>query len=406
MSTIPQPRWVNLNGERWLTIDWRQWFRNGLKFWHPSLGGEMRGFHIVFHLRINTSGTLYFVDDDGSIIRRNGEVVHEDRTSHPPVQSEIRVQAGDDLEIAQWQFNGEWTWGARLVADQDSAESSLKYLTPYLQVIQERLKQPNGPPLKMYTAGSTPLRTVVSLYSMIRNGYVPARVLIFGDYQWSSPSRQLFSAFLPFAEIISKEEVLERISAFEQNRLCELAGQHWFVMKTCIGLFYPPHEFCLMDDDVFILGSTTDALYAFQQHNLVFAPDTDYSNSYAATWPSLNSLPLPLRTGTINTGLYWLRNTLDPHMLAVELLRVPLNRVPGWQWEQGFMASQFVHESVHPLSSQRYFYPYFDGLPGGMLGYDYDQNPCGFASIHFGGLAEKPSDQVTLVLAPAILRRH
>jgi hypothetical protein len=44
-----------------------------------------------------------------------------------------------------------------------------------------------------------------------------------------------------------------------------------------------------------------------------------------------------------------------------------------------------------------------DGLPGGILGYDYRNNPCGFRAIHFGGLPEKPSDAVALVLADDIL---
>jgi hypothetical protein len=40
-----------------------------------------------------------------------------------------------------------------------------------------------------------------------------------------------------------------------------------------------------------------------------------------------------------------------------------------------------------------------------MLGYDYAANPCGFASVHFGGLAEKPTDSVARLLAADILGR-
>ncbi len=386
-------------------IDWREWFRGGLRFWAPHLGGEMRGFHVVFRLRINGSGTLIFWDDDGSIICRNGAIIHADRTSHPPARSEICVRAGEVLEVAQWQYHGGWTWGARLAPTDQSAQSSVDLLKPYLRVVQDRLKNPNGSPLKMYFSGQTPIRTVVSLYSMILNGYRPSQVLIFGEYQWFEPSRQLFSALLPFAQIVSTESVLDGIGRLGRAELRELARQNWFVMKTCVSLLYPPEEFCLMDDDIFILENVTDALHAFQQHNLVFAPDVDYSDAYLATWGSHNQCRAPLRTGTLNTGLYWLRNALDPRMLAAQILRVPLNRMPGWQWEQGFMATQFAYESVFQLPSQRYFYPYCDGLPGGMLGYDYAHNPCGFVSIHFGGLAEKPSDQVAHVLAPEILGR-
>jgi len=92
--------------------------------------------------------------------------------------------------------------------------------------------------------------------------------------------------------------------------------------------------------------------------------------------------------------------------LAAAMLRVHASRQPAWQWEQGFIATQFADEAVCELPTQRYFYPYFDGLPGGMLGYDYARNPCGFASIHFGCLIEKPSDCMAQLLAPAILGRR
>jgi len=161
-----------------------------------------------------------------------------------------------------------------------------------------------------------------------------------------------------------------------------------------------------MDDDVFILDSVDDALANFQEHNLVFAPDADYSEAYLAVWGRPQNKREPLRTGRLNTGLYWLRNSHDPRQLAAVMLRVPPLREPAWQWDQGFVATQFAHESSFQLPTQRYFYPYFDGLPSGILGYDYAHNPCEFASIHFGGLAEKPSDTVALMLAPDILGRH
>jgi len=64
----------------------------------------------------------------------------------------------------------------------------------------------------------------------------------------------------------------------------------------------------------------------------------------------------------------------------------------------------FAAASSLELPSQRYFYPLLDGLPGGMLGYDYRNNPCGFATVHHGGLPEKPTDAVALWLAGDILR--
>ena len=161
-----------------------------------------------------------------------------------------------------------------------------------------------------------------------------------------------------------------------------------------------------MDDDVFVLDRVDEAMCAFQTADLVFAPDADYSAEYLAAWAWVCGSDGVLPTGTINTGLYCLRNSLPPGKLASDLLRGPSADLPGWQWEQGFMACQYSNQSVRALPASRYFYPYFDGLPGGLLNYDYALNPCGFVSIHFGGLAEKPSDQAARILAPEILERR
>jgi hypothetical protein len=406
MPLRPQLRWESIQGEHCWMVDWREWFRSPLKYWQPDLGGEMRDFHIVFHLRMHGTGTLIFWEDDGSLILRNGRLIHTDRTSHPLKRGEIEVHIGDRLEIAQWQYYGGWMWGATLAPANDPDQASIDLLLPYLDAVHKRLAEPNGPPLKMYCSGDVPFRTAISLYSMILNGYSPNRVLVFGEHQWSEQSRELFRVLLPFVQIVPTDTVIERILSHGSPKLVELAREHWFVMKTCIALLYPPAEFCLMDDDVFILDRVDTALQAFQQCDLVFAPDADYSEGYLNTWGHGNGATRRLPTGSLNAGLYWLRNKRAAPDLALEMLRVSPTSGPSWFWEQGFIACQFAHDSVMQLPKQSYFYPYFDGLPGGILGYDYVRNPCSFTSIHYGGLAEKPSDTAALVLSPDILGRH
>jgi hypothetical protein len=405
MPALPQPFWESFQGELCWTIDWRAWFRGGLKYWLPHQGGEMRGFHVVFHLRVNDTGRLVFWDDDGCLIRRRGETVHADRGAHPPARGEIAVESGDRLEVAQWQYHGGWTWGARVEPAARVGPAPAEWNFPYRDAVRRRLRAPNGPPLKAYFGGQTPVRTALALYSMVLNGYRPSRVLVFGDYQWDGPARGMFADLLPFAEVVPTAAVLERVQALGGPTLAELALRHWGVMKTCVGLLVPPDEYCLIDDDVFILDRVSDALDAFGRSDLVFAPDADYGRAYARIWGWLHGVREPMATGTLNTGLYWLRNTRDPGGLAADLLRVPPDAAPAWQWEQGFLATQFAHARVTPLPGQRYFYPCIDGLPGGMLGYDYAGNPCGFVSVHFGGLAEKPSDAVAQILAPQVLGR-
>jgi hypothetical protein len=74
-------------------------------------------------------------------------------------------------------------------------------------------------------------------------------------------------------------------------------------------------------------------------------------------------------------------------------------------WEQGLIALAYANRHTLELPTQRYPFALFQGLPGGITGYNYKFNPCGFKAIHFGGLWEKPSDGVALQLAPQILGR-
>jgi hypothetical protein len=226
---------------------------------------------------------------------------------------------------------------------------------------------------------------------------------VFGEYQWTEQARELFRTLLAFAAIVPTAEVLRRLAAIHPA-LVDLSLRSWPAMKLAVGLLLPPDEYCFLDDDVFVLDSVTDAAAAFHTCDLVYAPDADYSEDYADL-RELDARAEPLPTGNINTGLYWLRNSHDPSCIATRMLSAPPSRMPAWQWEQGIMAVEFARDAVCSLPEQRYFYPYFDGLPGGIRGYDYGQNPCGFTSVHFGGLAEKPSDADARMLAAQILNR-
>jgi hypothetical protein len=180
MAAAPSIVTKAIKGEEAWTIDWREHFRKDLSLGDPTCSGQMRGFHIVFTLRMNRSGRLQFWEDDGSIIRRNERVVHEDRTSHELLGHEIEVRAGDRLQIAQWQQDGDWIW-AGAIHPIDVLREINGLFRPYLDIAVDNLKTPNGPPLKMYFSGTTPIRTLLSLYSMLINGYRPSSVLIFGD---------------------------------------------------------------------------------------------------------------------------------------------------------------------------------------------------------------------------------
>lgn len=410
MPVWPLPHWETIDGEPCWIINWREFFKTGTKPYDHTLGGEMRGFHVVFHLRVKGSGKLAFWADDGCVISQNGEVVHSDRGAHPPTRGELDVVSGDWLQVAQWQRRGEWLWGARLLEESQQTRSiaPADLLQPYLGMVQEALGRSDGPPLKMYLGGQSPVRTIIALYSMVLNGYAPSRVILFGEHQWSKQARELFAATLPFAELVSTDQLMKHVGSIGGSRLIDMAQQYWWVMKALITLLWPPEESCVMDDDVFILDRTDDALEAFERCDLVFSPDQyNWGEGYLERWgPVIDGglLTLPT-TGMFNGGLFWIRHFTEPREIADLILRSEPDVPSPFLYGQGLIATLYAHKNTHQLPTQRYFLPLCEGLPGGLVGYDYASNPCGFTSVHFAGLLEKPSDSVALELAPRILAR-
>jgi hypothetical protein len=388
----PQSNWATFDGHRCWSIDWREFFRGD-----PQFGGEMRRFHVRFDVRVNHSGRLILWEDDGSVIRRGDDVIHDDRESHGPRSSEIQVQAGDRLCIAQWQLDGGWLWAARFAETRDPNEED------YRSAVCRRLANPEGPPLKFYCQGREPLRTILAIYSLVLNGYAPAGVFVYGEHQWSSETRARFARALPFAQIVPTTDVLANIRRWGGSALGDMASHCWFVMKSCISLLCAPSEFCLLDDDIVVLGSLNDGLDAFRDSEFVFAPDLEHEELYLATWSRVFGCSGLPDTKTVNTGFYWLRNPFDPGDIARLMLAGRGQVSATWAWEQGLFAHLFHGRNITQLPSQRYFYPLIDGLPGGVDGYDYASNPCGFATVHFGGPIIKPDDSRLAPLLPQIL---
>ena len=403
----PQPAWQMVSDQPCFLIDWRDTFRRGVKSQPHAVCGDMCGFHVVFQVRTAGGGVLSFWDDDGSIIRRNGAVVHCDRTAHPLSRSELLVKAGDSLAIAQWQMDNDWLWGASFGGAMDEAACGRSVLE-YKGAVDAALARPNGPVLKMLVQGDAPVRTILAVYSMILNGYRPAGIVLFGEHQWTDRARALFHQALPSAEIRPSAEILHSWSHLFGDEFADFAQSYWFAMKAGIALVCPPDDFCLMDDDVFVLDPVDDALESFVDCDAVFAPDTNHGDAYRSVWSGIiGSLDAPLPTARMNTGLLWVRRAHDAAAIARWMLQ---NRsrvgIGAWAWEQGLFANLYARCKVRQLPPQRYLSPLWEGLPGGVLGYDYRNNPCGFAAIHFAGLGNKPSSAAAAFLAHQILGRH
>ncbi len=395
----PQPAWTLVDGQPLWLIDWCAVFRSG----GMGGGGEMRDFHIVFRVRVLADGPLAFWSDDGCIIRRAGRIVHEDREAHPLRPAELDVHAGDVLEIAHWQLYGEWKWAA--ASPGAVLTDPLGPFRAALPAVEERLRRPEGPPLKLFTSGAGPLRAVLAVYSMVLNGYAPDGVLLYGGHQWSARARDLFRELLPFAREVDSGEVLLRARTLGGGQLADWCRRYWWVFKSCMALLQPPEEFAVIDDDVVVLDPVDDALAALQERELVFTPDIDWSAIYLRVWGRVLRVGDLRGNGIFNAGLYWCRRVLDARALAAAMSRVPPHAWQPYHWEQGFIATVYAPRTCLALPRQRYFFPLIEGLPGGMLGYDYAANPCGFTSVHFGGVV-KPDDMSAALIAGAVLTRR
>jgi hypothetical protein len=137
--------------------------------------------------------------------------------------------------VAQWQYHRDWTWGAEVVPAADPVGDAVGLLGPFRDAARRRLARPDGPPLKVFCSGNAPVRTAVGVLSMVLNGFAPAEVLLFGEYQWGPTSRRVFAEVLPFARVVPTGPVLERLGALGGDRLAGLARRSWNVMKTCVG---------------------------------------------------------------------------------------------------------------------------------------------------------------------------
>ncbi len=351
---------------RW-TLDWNTFLHAGLCE-AIDVERDLIGFHAVWRLRIRRGGVLV-VPGAGSCIRRDGAVVHCQRSLVPHGEVELRVIAGELLEVAQLHGEGRWRWWAYLQGEATGEEDpAVEVLRPYLTRVQGRLRRAAGPPLKVFTDGTAPVRLAVAVYSLILNGgYEPAAVYVFGEHQWDERTRTLVQRLLPFAQVVDTMHVLAHLQELGGPKLTELVGGYPEAMKAAMARLYPPSEFCALDDDVLVLDRVDDAIQAFHMCNHVV------------------TLSPTRRAASV---LYWYRSADDPCTLAEEFLSVPLQL-----WERGLAGPLLTRTPPDKLAAHRYIHAIAEGLPGGPLGYNYAANPCRFAAISLSGLESK--DQLT-----------
>ncbi len=359
----------------WVAGHWR-WVLDWSGFLHSSLiqvdrlQRDLRGFHAVWRLRMRYSGTLV-VPDGGSWIRCDGRVLHCQRRLDMPGECEVRVRAGEVLEVAQVHGEGRWRWWAGLQdegPDNATEDPAVIMLQPYLARASAQLNGALGPPLKVFSDGRAPLRLIVAIYSMILNGgCAPVEVYLFGEHQWDDRTRALVARLLPFARVVATTTVLERLHHLGGPQLVKLANSFPEALTSAILKLYPPHEFCAMDDQVLILGSVVEAINAHMKHDYVLPHITTRRTASVFSWQKIPT---------------------EKHLLAEKLLAIPVAL-----WEHGLAEASLISPSIAWLDQRRYIHALHDGLPGGLSGYDYANNPCGFVAITSRALAQ--SDELT-----------
>jgi hypothetical protein len=398
------PTWHVRTIERraFYVIDWREMFRDMLDEPGTPTLGTMRGFHVVFRLRPEASGVFTIFSTGGLVVRVNGCVEYERRVPQA-TRCRLALVVGDRVEVAHWHQTGDWLWATSRNPGSSDETPGIALFASYCREVEAALRKPNGPPLKIFTHAAQPFRCVLAIYSMVLNGYRPAGIYVYGEYQWSERCRYILRALLPFACVVGTAEVnraLERIDP----RLPGTAHSLWAAMKICVSLCLQPYTYCFLDDDVFIVDRLDDALALHATHDLVYSPDEDCGRLYQSIW--CKGRTGQVGTGDLNTGLYFMKAEEDARGCAERLLQVSPNGYIDWQWEQGFIACEFADKATVALSPRRYFAPQLDGLPGGILGYDWQENPCQFASIHFFGPRPKPDDRVACAIARDVLDRR
>lgn len=395
----PVPKRNSNGNDSFCTLDWGELFRGGDRYL-----GNMRQFGVVFRIRVNATGKLMFKSESCCAIKRGNACLF---AGVPYSGVSVDAIAGDLLDIAVAHGDQSWVWGAKI---EPVASGGADLVSTYLPLVQARLRQPNGPPIKIFTDARHPIRTVIAIYSMILNGYSPSKVYIYGDHQWGSSVRYQLALFLPFATCVPSSRIYQQISQLASSRLIDAAKNFPMVMKACITLLCDPVDlFCMMDDDIFVLRTVADAQALFEQNDFVFARDIDNAATYRPIWGDIFGDISLTRTSRQNGSLCWMRMRKDRKAISDVMVR-GLSKLEGlpttwsaWSWEQGLVAYLFAKDLCAELPAQSYWYPYFNGLPGGMLGYDYANNPCGFTTIHFGGDVPKPDDNDALQLMPQIL---
>ncbi|MGI9254790.1 MAG: hypothetical protein ACR2J8_13685, partial [Thermomicrobiales bacterium] len=413
MEDAPLPRLDNVRCFPAWTYDFRRFF--GTMFvvpWHPP-APQMRFRQLILRGTATRSGTLVVWADDRVVVRRNGAFAGERRDGAGTISLDVR--AGDDLEFACAQVAGEWWLAMGFERPALNDRDRIDLLQPYIQLARERMRTPDGPPLKVYTDFKSPSLAASSVLTTIVNGYAPDGLLFYGDYQWDDYKRGMLGELLPFARVVPTDGLLDRLRELGGPALPETALRHWMVMKTCIALLEDPGEAAIQDDDLLTLDPMTDALDAFRTHDLVHIEDReDWAEKYRGIWSHAMPLADPMPNGLMNAGLMFVRQSYDRRDLARIMAEFTPEHAQSlvdydigqWCWEQGLIAALYAERPVFRLDPQRYLYAPHDGVAGGALAYDYERNPARYTSVHFvvGGYDDH-AEVLSFAMAQRALRR-
>jgi hypothetical protein len=289
-------------------------------------------------------------------------------------------------------------------------------LTPLAAAAAGRMVIPNGPTVAVYSDGTSPVRTAIAIYSLVLNGYAPHSVKVFGEHRWSEGTKAFFQASLPFAEIPATEELRSAIRRAGDKALERMIAENDFGLRAAMALFVSNDEMCILEDDVVIIDGLDEGVNRLRTHDLVYAPANDKGRQFRMRWPTVRKLPTALIAADFGGGLYWLRPTSHPALIAEYILQlaVPSGGEPDSDWLNGLIALSYARYDVWKLPEHLHTnaatvsgdtHEQQAQLREKLLSYDYQHNPMRLCSICLDSPLRPLSDREALALVPSLFAR-
>lgn len=265
LPATPHQRWNT--GRAWPTsvVDLSAFFADRF----PETTGAAA--QAIVRIRMRSSGDFVLRSTSPLLVRGNGHALIHDTTTHdlgahPQV---FRAEHGDVIEIATANAQGPWQFAIDVMLPEPAPAP----LATHLPKVLDRLANPDGPPLVVWTDGTRLNGLALTVYSTILNGYAPSSVEIHGDIPGTDQRRQRLADLLPFARFVPTAILRQRLRDIGGYALDAAADADPAILRRASALL-GPEVACFTNDRVVTLSSLRDAIAAFDGSSTVTIPSS------------------------------------------------------------------------------------------------------------------------------------